>query len=335
MRDVGEGKRRKLRVWHLIVGVVLVVIVGIWRGDRVRALEPLPQAETLSEFAKKIGHERRIRRAAEVFGIDPNVKLGLRYRNSYESRAPRRELFPDGTSVLTIWCVDGARFMLYEETGRVLYYSNRPSEEKSSLLDTPLSEKEFLELLEDVLEAEILRDELKEQPYFGFGEPDISKSESSPSKENQIGTPVIKEWKAYVRRTYKGFEYFRPVIVSADAATGVITSVHTVDPFVGPEVLLENVTKDEALRVAKSIYETRRYPISNLDARQLIVHPNNEWDRDSVRAEELPVETRLCWVVSWKFVQSGSGLTYREEVYVDSETGEIVGGLNATKNNYG
>ena len=136
------------------------------------------------------------------------------------------------------------------------------------------------------------------------------------------------KWVVSRTHTYQGIQCLgKGIVVEVSAYSGRIAATYDF-PVVVPSSLEQKVPEAEAVTSAETF--VNRLP-GNRDlvlmdkASLAIAEPNHRWTQDGPATE---VEgTRLCWVVPFHSRRASTG-SQRVLVYVDCQTGEVVGGMD-------
>jgi len=138
------------------------------------------------------------------------------------------------------------------------------------------------------------------------------------------------EWTLSKRYTYSGYEILSAsVTLSVSAYDGTIVGVyyHPIDEV--PDTIQSKIGQEEAKLKAEKFLLQLTYTSKHIEivgkTQQYIVYPNNLWDQTLFQndsAVESAEKPKLCWVIT--FVRNKGGRPL--QVYIDSKTGEVVGG---------
>ena len=148
---------------------------------------------------------------------------------------------------------------------------------------------------------------------FGYAQ---ERQDSDPPKARS------HKWLVYWGRAYRGIPYRRDgASVFLNAETGKVLSVSFASPSIDPPVTNENVTREQALRIAETQLNAVGLDVAALPivmAKKEIVPVNHFWE--SGRDFPPSLQTRVVWNCHY-----GIPLDTLE-VWVDAATGDVVGG---------
>jgi hypothetical protein len=148
-----------------------------------------------------------------------------------------------------------------------------------------------------------------------------------------FGTAMVKltdsrgqplKWFISVPRFIDGFPSTGYFQVEISAESGEILSMKDI-PLILPEALAQNVSQEDAESIARAYAHSKGVNLKqSITSDQHIIYPNNSWTRGSDDNYESSCRVRLAWVV-----ESGGdcGSCQRYQIYIDSETGNVIGGL--------
>ena len=335
----------------------------IYNGDMSRDVGmpvpgTLPSTTNLLEFAEKTDLSAPIGAIIDILEIRPDVLLEQPTKEEIPAkrrRPPGRSITPTGSVEMSFGLSNGADVVINENTGELIYYDSGESlyyyknghrRAQPKLLETPLSESQFMDVVNKLLSAEII---------FGTENSDVSivmeqsVIELAPAQRPLTGSSLFKGgesigaamnvWRFSAPKTYKGHEYKyhypagAGVTIEVDNETAEVLRIAN-SSLVLPDNVSENISQEKALGIAQSFGERRGIAADGLKIRKLIVHPTNQWKRFRGRKGWLPI-TKLCWVVTWCY-QNGNDTTYSVEddshivpervtsVYLNSSSGTEV-----------
>ena len=139
--------------------------------------------------------------------------------------------------------------------------------------------------------------------------------------------PGQNSWELYFRKTYKGYKYKGKndrITLAIDPADGSLVGYGNPGEVKSPEKLDVKITKDQAIKIVNNFMDKHSIRVKSLDETNMyIVNPNNYWEicfnKDIQRNDD--TSPKLSWVVQFQ-----CSMWRRAEVWVDTETGTIIGG---------
>ncbi len=283
--------------------------------------------QALSNEERTKGHSPN-RKGAEPSGrlcdVAPNAgPLALLKALNVELEAPVQSkptsrLVQSDDSPLSFELKDGRLVKLDEETGHLTGYMDR-QESHVSGDSKRLQRFQAAQVIKGIVDA-IDLETIAGGSSFEWNEDDL-RNRDAPG---HAGGPDAALWSLDALFQYQGEFVPAGVHVSVCATTGEVR-LFRLAPFIPPPRLDPAVSEDEAAVLAGEFLRARSRE-GTADAlaereRELISVPaNNFWTREPGQKLEFERESRRAWEVTY-----GPGLGL--QVYVDAETGDIIGGM--------
>ncbi len=133
------------------------------------------------------------------------------------------------------------------------------------------------------------------------------------------------EWQVKFQYKYKNIPIrYSHLSVSIQANDGSISSLIYAPVRDYPNSMIQNYPEDYAVKIAKDFLQTKYPDEYSLHHSELgIIYPNNRYQQEESSVCQENTKPRLCWIVVYRN-EIGS-LMYA--VYIDTETGKVIGGL--------
>lgn len=211
-----------------------------------------------------------------------------------------------------------ATIEVVDTSGDIVSYKNvafdqYEFDQKDRPLEDTISETEALQRAEAVLRATGMGEELS-APKATYVE---------IAKPVKFGT---RDWDVVWRRRFHGIPYAEGrVIVMLEAETGTVERLGTAFSSAPPSRASLLVNRDQAVHIAQatSISNGLAKPVLE-NVQVLAVTPNTFWQPGGSENIRIPGTARTVWVCRFATTDGGEGRRY--EVWVDTETGAVIGG---------
>lgn len=291
----------KLPIEKVIEGEVNSSIISTQSKSETSTAQ-LPKPKDVSD--------EQIRLAASIFKMD----LQSGFKTDHVSTVP-----PYGAKVREVETVDGKCLSFDALTGQLMsYFIAKPEEVPVGLTKDNAIPKE-----KAMSTARSLLKELGVDVDF-----EDKKTQYQDSIEETSGDLKGGEWVLRGILKYKDIPYFGSgvrVSVSAFSGNVLMYSYRPMGP--PPESMESKINVDQASEAVTSFLAKKSTGGPAMEMKGLpqlvIAYPNNFWTRTSPGPLTPAEKPRLCWLVNTQPGGGGSPLL----VYVDAQTGQVVGGM--------
>ena len=297
--------------YKTLFGFLLLGCIGqcTAQNNQPKVVTPLTEEQSLNiakDFSHQIGHpivEKNV-----LGANDPSVSKDITPSTAQRDQTPstwKYRLF-DGNNQIDIEIIAA--------TGMISQYFVHSDTPNPQPEDGPLSKAQAIAQATTILtKAGAFRtNELK------FKEADQTHSSAT-----------TEEWYVSWDRTFQGVPYRdQGASVTLDADTGKLIGFGVRFRTAAPESSVANITRKEAQNIStKQLISAGLEPGDPSNLEWEVIQPNNFWHPDADNPPT-PPRVRVAWICQYKI----DGRFY--EVWVDRETGQVIGGSQVSNAGY-
>ena len=222
------------------------------------------------------------------------------------------------------WKIEAQRNFAMEvddQTGNILSYNDDAALEdgKYKAAGKAMPKEEAIQRAEAALSAAGVSLEYLQFSY-------IQESQNSYIREGQnFGLPSVSGHQMWLewRHTFHGIPADRAgTKVRLGAETGKIIWVSAGDPnqWIDPPAAVENITREQAIAIARAQLYAVGYKDLPLTSAEKQLMPSNRYWMHGTDTTPLSRQTRVVWNCAWQY------LSGNYDVWIDTQTGEVIGG---------